>query len=127
VRVNTRNGYSVDRSLGELIEAAAGKVADDKFDMMEADVCLRRIGMAYETRGDVAGFWIARHKTYIANTVMRASQFPQGWGLVLKKHPQATMSDRQISFGGYKQYAIWLPYPCLMGDQVAALKVGEEE
>lgn len=118
VRANSRHGYSVDRTIGELIQIAAGKRADDqKIDMEMADEGLRRIGMAYQIIDDVAGFWIARSKTYIATEVMRRSAFSQGWDLVLKNHPLAKVSDRQKSFGGYKLHAIWLPYDVWVGER----------
>lgn len=118
VRANSRHGYSVDRTIGELIQIAAGKRADDqKIDMELADEGLRRIGMAYQVIDDVAGFWIARSKTYIATEVMRRSAFSQGWDLVLKNHPLAKVSDRQKSFGGYKLHAIWLPYDVWVGER----------
>lgn len=119
VRVTSNHGYGVDRSLGELFQTAAGRLADDKIDMVMADTCLRRIGCAYERIDDVAGFWIARTKTYIATEIMRRSQFAQGWDLVLKNHPMAKVSKEQKSFGGFKLFGIWLPLSVLMGEHRA--------
>lgn len=117
VRAQTRHGYSVDRTLGELMHVAAGKQADDKLDMDEADAVMRRLGIAYESIDGEAGFWIARAKTYVANEVMRRSAFAQGWDLVLKNHVSARMSDKQKSFGGFKLHAIWMPYDVLVGNR----------
>lgn len=129
VRVGTRNGYTVDRSFGELMGCAAGRVSDpaDKVDMAEADVALRRLGISYERINDVAGFWIAKQKTYVANEVMKRSQFAQGWDLVLKNHRRAIQSDRQRSFGGFKLHAVWLPYDVLMGEEVISPDQPTEE
>lgn len=117
VRANTRHGYSVDRTIGELMHIAAGKQSDEKIDMQLADEGLRRIGLAYAEIEGVKGFWIARAKSYIATEVMRRSAFSQGWDLVLRNHPQARTSEKQKSFGGYKINAVWLPFDVLAGER----------
>lgn len=126
VRIINSYGVPLMRSIGELAIRAANKGDDHKLDVEDAEIQLRRLGMSYAEINGEPGFWIATSRTYIAATVMRQSDYAQGWALLLNRHPRAIDSGKTtISFGGYRLRSVWLPFTMIVGEEREPLPAEE--
>jgi hypothetical protein len=122
VRPQNQYGIGFEMTIGEVMGVACAVQEHEKMSREECLTFLRRVGLLWERREGVDGFWIARAKTMFAVNVMSKSTYPLGWERILMRHPKAVDSGKdQKNFNGFKQRAIWLPHAVLVCEEITPL------
>jgi putative DNA primase/helicase len=104
VRVTTTRNTSAERAIGELVGIAGQLTTDDLVDSVLANQHLRRYGLRCEGEG----VWLARQHPGL-ESLMRGSDYAQGFIRIIERHPQAQLSARAVRFAGVQQRAVWVP------------------
>ncbi len=122
VRPQNQYGIGFEMTLGEVMSVACNVQEHEKMTREECLTFLRRIGLQWEKRDGIDGFWIARAKTMFAVNVMSKSTYPLGWERILLRHPKAVDGgNNQKNFNGFKQRAMWLPLAVLVCEEITPL------
>lgn len=105
VRVETTSGFH-ERLVGELIEIVFNRAEDGIVNPMNSENTLRRIGIRVDRR--LEGIWIGTSVSGVKN-IMAKSDYNEGWGRVLERHPYAKKSEGSIKFAGVSSHAVFIP------------------
>jgi putative DNA primase/helicase len=107
-RVNVRPG--VDRTVGELIAAAAGR--DEEVTKGKAGDLLKQNGLIYQRENTnekkLCGVWVANKHLSLAEH-LKDTPWASSWSRALRRHPGAQSSEAQLYFSGVYQRAIFVP------------------
>jgi putative DNA primase/helicase len=105
VRVDTAVGMH-ERLIGELIEMVLNNSDDGVINPVSASNTLLRLGIRIDLRE--GGIWIATGVTGMKQ-IMSSSDYSEGWGRVLERHPYARLSNGTIKFSGVNSRAVFIP------------------
>lgn len=105
VRVDTAAGMH-ERLMGELIETVLTGSDDGIVNPMNATNTLLRLGVRIDPKE--GGIWIGTGITGMKK-IMASSDYSEGWGRVLERHPYAKKSDGTIKFAGVSSRAVFIP------------------
>jgi putative DNA primase/helicase len=109
VRVLLDTKQMGERTVGELMEAAAQLSSEVRVDRDEAENLLRRLGLRYDILDGRQGFYVANKHSQL-DDLMRNSSYALGYGKILSRHELAQKSGtKTIRFGPVKTSAVWLP------------------
>ena len=105
VRVDSAVGTH-ERLIGELIETVLTNADDGSVNPVNATNTLLRLGIRIDPRE--GGIWIGTGMTGMKK-IMASSDYNEGWGRVLERHPYAKKSDGTIKFAGVNSRAVFIP------------------
>lgn len=105
VRVDSASGAH-DRLVGELIEMVFTGQDDGIVNPVSANNTLLRLGVRTDKRE--GGIWIGTSITGMKQ-IMASSDYNEGWGRVLERHPYAKKSDFSLKFAGVNSRAVFIP------------------
>jgi putative DNA primase/helicase len=107
-RINVRSG--VDRTVGELLRAAAGR--DKEVSAAKAEDLLKQHGLMFRDRNigksEPYGMWVANRHTELEN-YLKDTPWATSWGRALKRYPGAQSSVSSLYFAGVYQRATFVP------------------
>lgn len=105
VRVETTGGFH-ERLIGELIEVIFNRMDDGVVNPNNAENTLKRIGIRVDHK--MNGIWIGTSVSGMKN-IMTTSEYSEGWGRVILRHPYAQKSNGALKFAGVSSHAVFIP------------------
>lgn len=105
IRVETISGYH-ERLVGELIEVVFNYQDDGVVNPTNAENTLRRLGIRVDRKLD--GIWIGTSVSGVKQ-IMSSSEYNEGWGRVIERHPYAKRSEYSLKFAGVSSAAVFIP------------------
>ena len=104
LRVQAKFG-SIDRSIAELLNVAAGRKDDSVISPKDAEEVLGRHGL----RSDNGGILVSVSHSGIAS-ILRDTPWARNWARTLKRLPGASATEGGIRFGSVKSRGIEIPW-----------------
>ena len=105
IRVETSSGYH-ERLIGELIEVIFNRLDDGVVNPNNAENTLKRIGIRVDHK--MNGIWIGTSVSGM-KSIMATSEYNEGWGRVILRHPYAQKSNGSLKFAGVNSHAVFIP------------------
>lgn len=107
IKVPSEQRTTIDRSLGELVETAAGRGSDIEISRFDAVATLKRYGI--RMTDDDEAIDVSTSHTAIAR-ILRDTPWGRSWGRVLERLPGASKTPHPIRFtAGTRHRAIQIP------------------
>lgn len=97
---------AVDRSVAELLEAAAGRVTDSVLSAADAGDVIGRYGL----RSDASGILVSVSHNGVGG-ILRDTPWARNWGRTLKRLPGAATTPHGVRFGLVKSRGVEIPWP----------------